>query len=162
MRLLRKKPNSDVLRFDLGGFEVRITDERVDIETRAKLWKQVFYKNAWEYGFFCWLLAPELIPQQEAIEGRNVDEDIETARLLITAMYATSVGVCHDADFVKELYILLEKKTQEDVVQVSDEQDTKILAEEKALHEGTVESVQELTKIRKDGNNKRRTRKDRI
>ncbi len=155
MRLLRKKPNPVVLRFDLGGFEVRITDDRVDIETRVKLWKQVFYKGSWEYGFFCWLLAPELIPDQAEFEERNIEDDKETVKILITAMYATSVGICHDTDFVRELYALLEKQTTAILKNVSDEEDTKILAEEKALHEGTIEAVQELTKTRKNGRKKK-------
>ncbi len=156
MQLLRKKPNPAALRFDLGGFEVRITDERVDIETRAKLWKQVFYKQSWEYGFFCWLLAPELIPQQEAIEERNAEEDTETAKLIITAIYATSVGLCHDADFTKKVYGLLEERSKMILSNaISDEEGDKILAEEKALHEGTTKAVQELIKTRKNGRKKK-------
>ena len=95
--MFKKKKNKIYsLQYDLDAFVVRITNERVDVETRSKTWKQVFLKGTPEYLTFVYILAPHMMvdPAIRA-EKRDAERDRENATSI--AKTAAAIGVPNTA-----------------------------------------------------------------
>lgn len=137
----RKKQKSFSKEYELkggkeGGFILRVTDQRVDLETKDKSWKMVFSNQTYEYGFVFHMLKNESFKELHAIA---------------VALFVTRL-VCRDAAMVPEIYALADR-VQERLVAAAlaakpEQSDEEILAEEKVLHEQTPESIAELEEIK--------------
>jgi hypothetical protein len=147
-RLLRKKP--PVVVIDLDEYIIRITDERVDIETRAKTWKITYMKGSSDHAFWCWLLVLELFPHDpnytERIKDEAKAEDRENAKAICRALFFISTFILKDAEVIREAFEVCERsvKRMEAAAQaeaVTKKEDAQILAEERALHEQDEESI---------------------
>lgn len=118
-----------------GGFILRLTESRVDIETKSKDWKVMFAANTYEYAF---------------IVNALKHDDTQSIHLCAIAIFSTRM-VFRDASLVKDIFDLAEKSAKNIVEkQPVTQSDEEILAEEKVLHEQTLESVNELEEIKKN------------
>jgi hypothetical protein len=118
---MAKKKNS-IVRFDLGGFNISLSEESLSIITKAHTWQQEFYSGTFEYGMIASLLT------------EKNGEYIDTAQELITSIYACSVMMCHSSDFYGKAYGLIEDFMDSITEKnIPDEDDKKILDEEMAL-----------------------------
>jgi hypothetical protein len=78
--MFKKKKNKIYsLQYDLDAFVVRITNERVDVETRSKTWKQVFLKGTPEYLTFVYILAPRMM-LDPAIRAENTLDKLKKCK----------------------------------------------------------------------------------
>lgn len=109
-----------VLNFDFGQFQVRMTSKLVDVETEDKQWKQQFSSRTKEYGQILFLIDRK---EEEALKS------------LIILLYHTRL-IASDHLFLKMYYKLLKEYFEErtKLVEVSEEEDKKIIEEEKAMH----------------------------
>lgn len=136
----RKKPICFF--FELGAFNIRITNERCDIETRSKLWKTSFADGTPEYGFFAWLLVPHIFvrPGDEKPIVRE-----EEAKLLARAIYACSTMLVNDMTTIEPMYKIFEEAIERQrkrlEAQPQTQSDEEILAEQRVIHEQSEESV---------------------
>lgn len=122
-----------------GGFVIRITESRVDIETKAKDWKIMFSASTYEYG---------------SILNCIKYEDFKALHLCAVALFVSRV-LFRDATMIPKIFTLAEesianiaKKTPK-----TQQPDEEILAEEKVIHEKTVESINELEAIKNKDQN---------
>lgn len=109
-----------VLNFDFGQFQVRMTSKLVDVETKDKQWKQQFSSRTKEYAQILFLID-------------NKEE--KALKTLIILLYQTRL-IASDNLFLtmyqKLLKEYLEERTK--LIEVSEEEDKKIIEEEKAMH----------------------------
>ena len=125
-----------------GGFILRLTETRADIETKSKDWKVVFAQGTYEYAFMVHLA-----------QKNSFSEIYQCA----VAIYSTRV-VFRDPKACTDIYKLLDKSGKRLLAAAKAKQETQsdeeILAEEKVLHEQTPEAVAELEEIRNKNKNK--------
>ena len=129
-----------------GGFILRITDLRVDVETKNKEWKVVFSRETYEYGF---------------IYNMLVHQDLAGLYNIAVAIFLTRI-LFRDVRMVEEVFQLADKvnariKAETPAPKQSDEM---ILAEEKVLSEKTPEAIRELEELKqKEESQKKPTKK---
>lgn len=120
-----------------GGFTLRITESRADIETLPKDWRVMFAAGTYEYALIVYLA-----------------QKSEFASLYncAVALYVSKT-VFREASMIGAIFKAAEKANKTIAkrleAQKPDQSDEEILSEEKALHEKTPEAVEELEKIRR-------------
>ena len=119
-----------------GGFILRITESRADIEALDKEWKVVFSASTYEYAFIT-----------EALKQKAFEDLYFRA----VAIFGSRL-VFRDSKMVPEIYKLMENVAINIAPSTPEQSDEEILAEEKFMHEKTQESFDELqkTKEKKD------------
>lgn len=124
---------------DYVGFTLRITESRVEIETKAKDWKVSFGRQTYEYGYIAYMIK----------EG-NVDNLHSVA----VAIFLTR-WIFRDAEMVLDMIALSEKVSERVQKRAAKPEDSDeiILAEEKAMHEKDISSVIELETLKSDKEN---------
>lgn len=135
----KKKSKKFTKEFDLLGkdsnevaFTLRITESRVDIETKTKDWKVKFSVGSYEYSFITQML----------IEKRQ-----EELHLIAVALFVVRV-IFRDPALIQEIYNLVDNSVKNRLQKpVSEKDDQIILAEEKVLHEKSVESIEQLEEL---------------
>lgn len=153
--MFKKKKNKVYsLSYDLDGFVVRITNERVDVETRSKMWKQVFSKGTPEYVTFVYILAPHLMadPAIQA-EKRDPKRDEENATTIAKALFVASQTIMRDPSAVSGILEVCQKSLDKyaaahaepkESEEIEELKDAVALAEVKVQTEQTAEAVEEL------------------
>ena len=120
---------------DAGGFVLRITESRVDIETKAKDWKITFAAGTYEYQFIFYLLLQKPI-------------DLQSLHQLAVVLFAVRT-VFRYSELIPKIEKLVRTTIKASAKKKAEEQsDEEILAEQKVLHLGTQESVEELEAIK--------------
>lgn len=153
--MFKKKKNKIYsLSYDLDGFVVRITNERVDVETRSKEWKQVFSKGTQEYIAFVYILAPHLMvdPAIRA-QKRDPEHDKKNATTIAQTLFMASRAIVLDPlsisgflDVYKESIERYEAAHTEpkESEEIEELKHAVALAEVKVQTEQTAEAVEEL------------------
>ena len=112
------------------GFVVRITDERVDFEGKAKTWKTVFGKTTAEYSYALYLLQHGYIKELE----------------IAVAMLYNCSRVLTDAEMMmavlKTMEKLDKKRAKESQKKNADEDDSEILDNEATLQASIEENAE--------------------
>ncbi|MFA5432703.1 MAG: hypothetical protein WC910_05220 [Bacteroidales bacterium] len=112
-----------------AGFSVRITEERVDFEAKAKTWKTVFSKTAVEYSYALYML-----------QNGHVKE-----LALAVAMLYNCSRVLTDAELMMAVFKTMEKvdkkRAKEANKKKADESDEEILKSEQMLHKSIEENA---------------------
>lgn len=160
-----KKRKPICVSFDLGEFTVRITDKRVDVETKSKLWKMVFLPGTWDYNFWSYMLIPEIwnLPPAELEERqKNRAQEQENVKEMARALFAATSTMLRDTTILKPMYELLDESTrrqlaaQEEARKAAGETDEQVLAEQRALHEKDPDSILAAHEAKKPKNNGRK------
>lgn len=111
------------------SFILRITESRVDIEAKMKDWKVMFAVGTYEYSYIVHAI------------NKSMFQDLH---LIAVALFISRL-VFRDAKVLNDIYLSVEKSVQNRIERpVSEDEDQKILAEEKVIREQTPESIQEL------------------
>lgn len=139
MKIKKSKQKKFSKEFELkgdqeGGFILRITESRIDLETRAKDWKIVFAAGTYEYAYIFHMLK---------------SQEMKGLHSIAVAIFLTRY-LFRDAQMIQDMFLLSETVAARIAArQAAPEQtDEEILAEEKALHEQTPESVRELEELK--------------
>lgn len=152
----RKKPMC--LAFDLGEFAARVTDDRVDIETKTQVWKTVFYAGTVPYVTLCKLLVPEAFadvdPQcaEIAATPHHRTQAKEQVKTIALDMFAVAVNIFPDPLLHKDIWEALNKsmeRSMKPAEEITKAEDDAILAEVKALHDPTEENIAAAADARK-------------
>lgn len=156
--MFKKKKNKIYsLQYDLDAFVVRITNERVDVETRSKTWKQVFLKGTPEYLTFVYILAPHMMvdPAIRA-EKRDAERDRENATTIAKTLFLASQTIMRDPSAVSGILDVCQKsldkyaearaepRESEEIEEIEELKDAVALAEVKVQTEQTAEVIEEL------------------
>lgn len=153
--MFKKKKNKIYsLQYDLDAFVVRITNERVDVETRSKTWKQVFLKGTPEYLTFVYILAPHMMvdPAIRA-EKRDAERDRENATTIAKTLFLASQTIMRDPSAVSGILDVCQKSLDKyaearaeprESEEIEELKDAVALAEVKVQTEQTAEAIEEL------------------
>lgn len=150
--MFKKKKNKIYsLQYDLDAFVVRITNERVDVETRSKTWKQVFLKGTPEYLTFVYILAPHMMvdPAIRA-EKRDAERDRENATTIAKTLFLASQTIMRDPSAVSGILDVCQKsldkyaEARAEPRESEELKDAVALAEVKVQTEQTAEAIEEL------------------
>lgn len=153
--MFKKKKNKIYsLQYDLDAFVVRITNERVDVETRSKTWKQVLLKGTPEYLTFVYILAPHMMvdPAIRA-EKRDAERDRENATTIAKTLFLASQTIMRDPSAVSGILDVCQKSLDKyaearaeprESEEIEELKDAVALAEVKVQTEQTAEAIEEL------------------
>jgi len=141
MSLFKKKQKANIIELFRDKeviYRVTIEPDFVHLESASKTWGVWYASTTFEAGMVNYLVA-----------NKCMDELTE----LVRAQYLTA-WMFHDAKLVTEFYRIIERSAKrmarvKDVERQNTISDAIILAEDKVMHDQTVESVNELETLKK-------------
>jgi hypothetical protein len=143
----RKRPNKKAIReFEMDGFIVRVSSERVDIENRGKTWKTCLFPPSQGYMMCARILVPEAFRDERGVQ----EGDKKAIENIAKTLFAATATVFGDPAAVEEMWDVfstsVERRMNAGELPPDDEL---VLAEERALVDPSIENVQEVERIRK-------------
>lgn len=142
----KKKNKKETLqRHKMGSFELRISEEKVEIEDVAnKLSKHVYNVGGFEYGMFAFLLS-QTKQTPEGVLYKTTDEmkeSIEQANFMVTMLAYTNL-IFSNMDFRQKYYDLIGETIKANAVDSVDEKEDSETIKE-------LEKVDEMTELVKE------------
>ena len=131
---MKKLANHDVFNGKEKVFNVSIYKDGAWISDYANTWKLFFRTGTYECGMLFYVIS---------------NKHLEDIHKLIFAMYYSRLSF-RSIVMVKAIYSAADDYAKDAGVTNNDD-DAKIVAEEKVLHEQTLESISELEKLKGDG-----------
>ena len=147
MTMFAKKKNKKetLQRHRCGNFELRISEEKVEIEDIAhKLSKHVYNAGGFEYGMFAFLLS-QTKQTPEGVLFKTTDEmkeSIEQANFMVTMLAYTNL-IFSNMDFRQKYYDLIGETIKVKTVDPVDEKEDRETIKE-------LEKVDEMTELVKE------------
>lgn len=116
-----------------GGFILRITEKRVDIETLVKDWKISFSRETYEYGYIFHLLK---------------SEEFKSLHMIAVAIFLTRFFF-RDAEMIQAMFEIADESSNRisEKQPAPEQSDEEIIAEQEVIHEQTLESIENLENV---------------